>query len=338
MPRRRLPYVMREVTRHGAVVWYVRKGRGKRIRLKSAYGTDEFFAEYQAALAGETPRLPNRLPVGTLAWLWDRYTDSLAFSQLRAATRTKKTNSMKRILARTPDARLLEITSAVIKEGIDARKDKPNVARDFLETLRSVFQWGLQAELVSADPTQGIETPRDTASKGFHVWTEKECQRFEARWPRGTWERRVFDVLLYTGLRRGDAVRVTQEHIKDGLIVMPTEKTGEVACIPILPPLAEALQYGPSDGVHLIVGKSGRPMTKESFGNLFRKACDEAGVPGAAHGLRKAMANRVAHMLTEAEMEAFFGWERGSRVTSIYTQQVVRERLAKSAAHKLKQP
>jgi len=35
-----------------------------------------------------------------------------------------------------------------------------------------------------------------------------------------------------------------------------------------------------------IVGESGRPLTKESFGNLFPDACREAGVPGSAHGVQ----------------------------------------------------
>lgn len=335
MPRRRPPYLVREVTRHGAVIWYVRKGRGKRFRIHAEYGTPEFMEQYQAAVLGKQPKAKSRIPAGSLAWLWERYTDSLAFSQFSAATRKKKTNTFKRILAATPDARIVEITPKAVRAGIDRRRAKPNVARDFLETLRGMFRWAVKAEIVQTDPTDGIETPRDRTSTGYHVWTEDECQRYEARWPRGTWERLAFDVLLYTGLRRGDAVRVGRQHIRDGLIVIKTEKTGEEAFIPILPPLAEALAQGPTGDLTFITGDRGRNMTKESFGNRFREACKAAGVPGSAHGLRKAMTNRVAHMLTEAELEALFGWERGSRVTPIYTNQVVRERLARQAAKKL---
>ena len=35
-------------------------------------------------------------------------------------------------------------------------------------------------------------------------------------------------------------------------------------------------------------------MAKESFGNWFREACKAAGVPGSAHGLRKAGATLAA--------------------------------------------
>ena len=47
--------VSREVTRHGRMVWYVRRN-GKRIRLRAEFGTPEFDAEYQAAIAGKPTR------------------------------------------------------------------------------------------------------------------------------------------------------------------------------------------------------------------------------------------------------------------------------------------
>ena len=49
--------------------------------------------------------------------------------------------------------------------------------------------------------------------------------RFEARWPTGTRERLAFDVLLWTGLQRGDAARLRSKHIVDGEITIETEKT-----------------------------------------------------------------------------------------------------------------
>jgi integrase len=77
-------------------------------------------------------------------------------------------------------------------------------------------------------------------------------------------------------------------------------------------------------------------MTKESFGNWFREACKAAGVPGAAHGLRKAAATRLADSgATEAELEAIFGW-RGGRMASLYTRNADRIKLAKTGMNKLR--
>ena len=34
MPRPRPPHLVQQITRHGAVVWYVRKGKGPRTRSR----------------------------------------------------------------------------------------------------------------------------------------------------------------------------------------------------------------------------------------------------------------------------------------------------------------
>ena len=53
MPRPRPPYLHREKTYRGKYVWYVRVGKGPRIRIKAEYGTPEFDAAYQAARNAE---------------------------------------------------------------------------------------------------------------------------------------------------------------------------------------------------------------------------------------------------------------------------------------------
>lgn len=58
--------------------------------------------------------------------------------------------------------------------------------------------------------------------------------------------------------------------------------------------LQATLDAGPCGDLSFIVGENGRPLTKESFGNLFRDACRAAGVPGSAHGVRKLAATRMA--------------------------------------------
>jgi hypothetical protein len=49
--------------------------------------------------------------------------------------------------------------------------------------------------------------------------------------------------------------------------------------IPILPILQRALDAGPTGELTLICGKSGRRLTKESFGNAFKEACKAARLP-----------------------------------------------------------
>jgi integrase len=143
------------------------------------------------------------------------------------------------------------------------------------------------------------------------------------------------DVLLYTGLRRGDAVRFGRQHLRDGIGTITTEKTGTVVTLPILPVLAATLEAGPCGDLAFIAGDRGQPLTKEGFGNLFRVACRAAKVPGSAHGVRKIAATRAANAgATVAELEAIFGWQGGS-MASLYTRAADRKRLAQRAMHKL---
>jgi len=89
-------------------------------------------------------------------------------------------------------------------------------------------------------------------------------------------------------------------------------------------------------GITSFSTNNGRPLTKESFGNLFRKACREAGLQNrSAHGLRKAAATRAAENgATVAQLNAIFGW-KGAKMTTLYTEAADRRRLSLDAMHLL---
>ena len=201
-----------------------------------------------------------------------------------------------------------------------------------------MFRWAVDAQLVTSDPTEGVKNPRGKKTGGFPIWTAEEVERYEQYWPVGTEERVWLDVLLFTGLRRGDAVTIGRQHVRNGVAILRTEKSqGDITVtLPILPVLQRTLDAGPVGELAFIVGDKGKPLTKESFGNLFRKAVRAAGVEGkSAHGLRKVGATRAAENgATVAELEAIFGW-RGGRMASLYTEAANRARLSKQAMDKL---
>jgi integrase len=181
----------------------------------------------------------------------------------------------------------------------------------------------------------GVRNPPRPKGDGFIPWTEEHVAAYENRWPVGTRQRVWLDVLLYTGLRRGDAVRLGRQHIRNGIATLKTEKTDTVVTLPILPVLAETLAAGPCGDLTFIAGENGNPLTKESFGNLFRDACRTAGIPGSAHGVRKIAATRAANAgATVAQLEAIFGWQGGT-MAALYTRAADRRRLSIEAMSKL---
>lgn len=337
MPRPRPPYLQRHQTRHGKSVWYVRIGRGPLIRLREAFGSPEFQAAYEAAVRGEMPMRVTQGRSGSVRWLWERYREVDAWKHLSSATRRQRENIMAGVLKTIGDDPCRSIRRADIVASRDKRVDTPAQARNFLDAMRGLFRWGLEAGHVLVDPTAGVKNPARQTGGGFPVWTEDDVARYQVKWPIGTMERVWLDVLLYTGLRRGDAVRLGRQHVKDGIAVLRTEKSQDevTVTIPILPVLQVTLAAGPCADLAFICGDARRPLTKETFGNFFRAACNTAGVAKSAHGVRKIGATRAAENgATVAELEAIFGWSGGG-MAALYTRAADRARLSKGAIFKM---
>lgn len=332
MPKPRPPHLVRETTRHDQVVWYVRVGQGKRTRMRAPYGTEQFWKDYRLAVEG-SPVVATGPATGTLSWLVAKYVVSAEWSDLSAATR-KQRHTVYRVVEATAGAEPLKsIDRRAILAGRDRRRDKPHAANNFLKAMRGLFGWAVDRDYLKVNPTLGVKLlAGDNDDEGFHAWTEDELYRFEQKWPLGTRQRLAFDLLLYTGLRRGDAVKLGRQHVRNGELSIRTEKTGAIVTRPLLPMLAASIAATPTGDLAFIVTERGGTFTKESFGTWFGKVCRAAGVPGAAHGLRKAGARRAAEAgATEAQLNALYGWAPGSRESATYTRTADNARLARQA-------
>lgn len=338
MPRIRPPHLQRERTRHGNYVWVHRVGKGPRTRIRGEYDSPEFKAAFAAAEAGATaPTLSSKAAKGSLKWLLEQYREVAVWRSLSDATRRQRENIFKHVLEASGLEPAAKITRKAIEAGLERREGTPSQARNFLDAMRGLLEWAAKKEHIKANPTEGVEPPARPKTQGFPVWSEGDVAAYEARWPIGSKERVWLDVLLYTGLRRGDAVRLGRQHVRGGVATLRTEKSQEqvTVTIPILPVLAETLEAGPTGELAFICGVNGKPLTKESFGNLFSKAARKAGVSKSAHGVRKIGATRAAENgATVAELEAIFGWQGGG-MASLYTRAADRVRLARGAMSKL---
>lgn len=334
MPKTLPQYAYRERNRHGKSVYYFRKGKGRRTRLP-AFGTDAFENRYHELLTALEPPKAHRSVSGTLDWLVARYQETAAYHALSSATRRQRDNIFKGVLAKSGNERIAALNRKSIEAGKESRRATPAQARHFLNAMRGLFKWAKGAKHASTDPTEGVEKPTQPRTDGFPAWTDADVALYEAHWPAGTRERVWMHVLLYTGLRRGDAVVLGKQHMKQGVATLKTEKTGTEVSIPIRPTLARTVAEGPVGDLAFIVGERGQPLTKESFGNFFRDACNAAGVKKSAHGLRKLAATKAAEAgATVNQMEAWFGWEGGG-MASHYTKRADRQRLAAQLGEKM---
>jgi integrase len=251
MPRPRLPYVQCQITRHGRKVWYFRRDRSEhRVRLPDLYGSDEFMGVYRACLAGQSIVVRNQrqAPKTKFKGLIDLYLQSSEWQAYQPMTRKTRGHIYEKWAALGYDTE--DITKSVIIGALEARKETPDQANLILTALKNLFAWAVSVGHVDRNPCEGIKGRKPKKAgvdeeDGHKTWSEEELAQFERAYPLGSHERLVYSVLLYTGLRIGDAARLGRQHIqKDGTIQLRNEKTGAVVYLPILAPLRQALWPG----------------------------------------------------------------------------------------------
>jgi integrase len=351
MPKPKLPFLERRVSRHGTPMYYVRLSkRGKLIRIRGVYRSEQFMAAYRAAVrgapVGATPVAKDGK--GTVGWLIGLYRKSRAWcEEISQETRNMRGPFLQRLEETAGDLPLQAINRAKIEEGISARS--PNQGRHFFDCMRGLFKFAQAHDLHDRDPTAGITVKKDNG-EGHLPWPIEVIEQFEARWPLGTKQRLIFDVYLYLGLRRGDAARLGKQHIRGGIVHLMTEKSQ--GRMPIFVPVHEALQASikacPSPGLAIIAKADGSHYAKEVLGTMFREAVEAAGIPVTkkgsptkgytGHGLRKASATIAAESgASEAELNAMFGWT-GHEMAQLYTKKADRKRLAARAMAKWTRP
>ena len=329
MPRRRKPFTQREVTRHGVTVWYFRRGKGPRTRLPGAYESPEWLAAYEAALGGAPAPAPTTS--GTFRWLVEQYQGSAKWAGLAKETQRHRAGILAKVVETAGDLRIAQITRAQIAAGRDRRAETPFAALNYLKIMNQVFAFAVDAGHLTNNPAKGIERP-SPATDGHHTWTVQEVRRYQKRWPLGTRERLAMDMLLYTGLRRGDLVQLGRQHVRNGIIRYRATKNGVEIVLPMLPILQATIEAGPTGDLTYLATKRNTPWKKESFGTWFRDACIAAKVPGRAHGLRKAGATIAAENgASDQQLMAIFGWTNPEQA-AVYTRTANRARMASMAA------
>jgi len=172
-------------------------------------------------------------------------------------------------------------------------------------------------------------------SSGHHSWTDVEIEQFERRHPVGSRARLALALLLYTGQRRGDVIRMGAQHIRDGFLHVRQEKTGAELTIPVHPELQMVLIATASGHLTFLTTQYGGPFKPQAFSTWFRQECDKAGLPHcSAHGLRKAAARSLAEAgCTAHEIASITGHATLAELVR-YTKAVDQRRLAEAAMAK----
>lgn len=350
MPRRLPKYCVEDVDRHGNIRIYLRRN-GRKVRLMGTPWTEEFMAAYDAALrgmqptAGEVREEIRRATPGTLRWLGEQYFGRCAeFLVMEPSTRA----AYRRILEGAwdepispgsphvfADMPLARVTPKALRVLRDRKMDAREAGNARVKVLRAVYRFALDDEIVTVNPAESVPYFK-TKTQGHHTWTVEEVRRFEERHPIGTTARLAMALMLYTGARRSDAVRLGPQHVADGWLKFTAYKNRNRSPVEVEVPMLLALTHvieGTKKG-HLafLVTKFGKPYSMGGFSGQFRDWCDQAGLKHcSAHGLRKAGATIAAENgATERQLMAIFGWV-DPKMASLYTRRAERKRMAGGA-------
>jgi integrase len=336
----KLKHVHQFRDRHGKVRRYFRRPGHVTVPLPGEPGSAVFLAAYQKAMAGETA--PKRLSIampnkGTISALVMAYFASADFKGLALSTQATYRNILERFREKYGALPVARLERKHIMAMMAGKSDTPGAGNSWLKRVRRLMRFAIDLGWITVDPTGGVRRYKMRGS-GYHTWSEDEIGIFEKKHAPGTPARLAMALLLYTGQRRSDVVRMGRQHVRAGFLSIRQQKTGTVVEIPIHRELQAVLDMVPNDEVMTFLRTSyGNAFTPAGFGNWFHDRCKEAKLPEAcsSHGLRKAAARRLAEAgCTEHEIMAITGHE-SVREVSVYTRAANRKRLATSAMEKV---
>lgn len=192
------------------------------------------------------------------------------------------------------DKYIAEVASGWVDEN-GRKHGGPFAAETSRKLIRGLFKYAVKLGWRADNPMDFVGY-RPKKTSGFHSWTEAEVEQYQACWPLGTKQRLAMEICLWTGKRRGDAIRLGPQHVRGDSLFGRDRKTGKEWELPIARQLREAIDAMPvSEHLCFVPSDRGRPYSAASFGNMFRQWCDKAGLPHcSAHGLRKAISRRLA--------------------------------------------
>lgn len=296
------PFLVRDSDRHGNERYYVRRKGVPKVRLRTKPGTVEFEAEYRAALGQTEAWAPGPAKEGTWQWLCERYTASSDYLALGTSTQKARRLILQstwteprepksaEVFASCPVPRMAAKHVAVLR---DRKADLPEAANGRVKAIRQVFRWAKSNGIAKFNPAMEVPYLR-SGSGGHHSWTPEEVSRFMQCHPLGTKAHLALCLLLWTGVRRSDVVRLGRQHVRNGKLVFIVAKNQRrkpmSVEIPILAQLQAVIDASPTGDLTFLITQFGRPFTVAGLADGFG---DAAMRPGCGTARRTAYARRV---------------------------------------------
>lgn len=324
----RLKYIHEFRDRHNNLRRYARRPGMRKVALPGLPGSPEFMEAYAAAMSGK-PMPKQRHAAGSLSDLVLRYYTSARFTNLSATSQATYRSVLGKHCV-TDGHRMVHDLPAEKAEKIIAEigATKPGLANLHRAILSAVFRYAVKLKIRTDNPFS-IDVIEPYKLGSHHTWTDEELASYRAAWPLGTRERLAFAVLLYSGQRVSDAVKLKRSDV----MTFKQKKTGRELSIPQHAALIRAVKAGPSKGIYIIGNEKGQPMSAAALTKFMQRSIEGAGLPErcVAHGLRKANQRILAELgATTKQMQSVAG-HASLRESERYSEQANQAVLAAAA-------
>ncbi|WP_162911401.1 tyrosine-type recombinase/integrase [Shinella zoogloeoides] len=304
--------------------------------------SEAFFIAYHKAMEGGAKPVieagASKTKAGTFDALIAAYYKSSSFTQLEKSTQSTYRNQIEQFRKEhgtKPVAALKAKHVDAILGGIAAKSTAQ--AQKLRKRLVKLMALAVKWEYITDNPMLNAERVKHKA-KGYETWTDDDIAAFRAHWEDGTPQRLAFEILLYTGLRRSDAVKLGRQHIQGDYIVITTKKSGDMVelNIPIHDDFRKVLDGAEKKHLTFITTAYGAARSEKAFTNWLIEAGREAGLPShrSPHGVRKAACRTLAEAgCTALEIMSITGHTNIKEIET-YCAAVNKKRLAQIAMTK----
>jgi len=338
--RKPYPYLHEITDRHGRRRAYLRKPGCPSVAMPLPIGSRAFLEAYQAALEAEPEPVKGKAKAGTIAALVDLYCHSHKWISLSPSSQRSYRYTLEGFVTRHGHRRVDQLEAKHVDAIMNSMADTPVAANRIRKLLSTMIKMAIVQGWRKDNPCLAVEN-FTIRSKGHRCWTDEEINRYRSFYAIGTEQRLAFELLLNTGQRVSDAVRMGRKHVKDGAITILQKKSGETVevTIPILPALSSILDELQARRITptFLINQYGNARTEQGLSQMFGEWCGKAGLPddAHAHGLRKAFCRVAAEAgLTPHEIMALSGHKTLAEVMR-YTAAVDRKKLAASGMAKI---
>ncbi|TIV96684.1 MAG: phage integrase family protein [Mesorhizobium sp.] len=336
MRHRKPKYINEYIDRHGRPRIYLRRPGMSQVALPTPLYSQEFWTAYHAAMAN-APVKAGRLKPGSVAAAVHGYYSSIEFKSLAGTTQAVYRCVLDRFVGSKYGAGpIAGMQAKHVNTIIDEMASTPAAASNFRKRLSAVMDYAVSAGMRADNPVTGAKRVR-YESDGHRTWTEEDIAAYRKKWKIGTPERLAMEVLLHTGLRRSDAVRVGWKHVAGGRIEITAQKTGAELSIPIRAELMGYIKTCPRDGDAFIAKTGGAARSDKAFSAYISGAAAKANLPSGSspHGLRKAACRRLAEAGCSARQIMAITGHTDIREVERYCREAEKKLLADAAMAKL---